>query len=96
MELAVGVRPIAIVDTDGGGVAPVAGAGAVNAPAVVQEIAFKNVAFGYSADKIVIHDFSLTVPRGAVVAFVGQVVRVSQRCPIWWHGFIAQRLGSLP
>jgi ATP-binding cassette, subfamily B, bacterial len=44
---------------------------AVDAPARVEQVAFEHVDFGYSTGKNIIHDFSLTVPRGATVAFVG-------------------------
>ncbi|MFN0129003.1 MAG: ABC transporter ATP-binding protein [Verrucomicrobiales bacterium] len=44
---------------------------AVDAPARVEEIVFDHVHFGYSPDKLIIHDFSLRVPAGATVALVG-------------------------
>ena len=46
-------------------------ADAVDAPARVEELVFDSVRFGYSPDKTIIHDFSLTVPAGATVALVG-------------------------
>ena len=45
--------------------------GAIIAPAVVRDIEFDNVDFGYRSDLPVIHDFTLKVPAGAVVALVG-------------------------
>jgi len=44
---------------------------AVDAPTRVEEIVFDHVHFGYSPDKLIIHDFSLRVPAGAAVALVG-------------------------
>lgn len=44
---------------------------AVDAPARVEEVVFDHVHFGYSPDKLIIHDFSLRVPAGATVALVG-------------------------
>jgi ATP-binding cassette, subfamily B, bacterial len=44
---------------------------AVEAPRVVEEIRFDNVAFEYRAGTTVIRDFDLAVPGGSVVALVG-------------------------
>ncbi len=44
---------------------------AVDAPGRVEEIVFDHVDFGYSPEKLVIHEFSLAVPAGATVALVG-------------------------
>ena len=44
---------------------------AVRAPTRVETVEFRDVRFGYSSERPVIHDFSLAVPRGSVVALVG-------------------------
>jgi ATP-binding cassette subfamily B protein/subfamily B ATP-binding cassette protein MsbA len=44
---------------------------AVLAPTRVQELRFEGVSFAYRPDVPVLHDFSLTVPGGSVVALVG-------------------------
>ncbi|MGI8603335.1 MAG: ABC transporter ATP-binding protein [Verrucomicrobiales bacterium] len=44
---------------------------AVEVPPSLREIRFDGVEFAYQPEKIVIDNFSLTVPRGATVAFVG-------------------------
>jgi ATP-binding cassette subfamily B protein len=44
---------------------------AVDAPGYVREVVFDRVDFAYSPEKKIIHSFSLTVPHGATVAFVG-------------------------
>jgi len=44
---------------------------AIDAPAVVHDITFDAVDFGYSADRKIIQDFTLKVPAGATVALVG-------------------------
>jgi ATP-binding cassette subfamily B protein len=44
---------------------------AVPAPTRVEELRFENVSFAYRDDLPVLHDFSLTVPGGSVVALVG-------------------------
>lgn len=44
---------------------------AVDAPEQVGEFVFDNVSFSYSPDKPVLQNFTLTVPQGATVAFVG-------------------------
>ena len=43
-----------------------------NAPHVVNEIRFENVAFEYREGKPVVKDFNVTVPGGSVVALVGR------------------------
>lgn len=45
--------------------------GALEAPTRVEEIRFDGVTFAYRADAPVLHDFSLRVPGGSVVALVG-------------------------
>jgi ATP-binding cassette subfamily B protein/subfamily B ATP-binding cassette protein MsbA len=45
---------------------------AINAPPVVREIRFENVDFEYREGRPVVHDFSVTVPGGSVVALVGR------------------------
>ncbi len=42
------------------------------APSVVKEIKFENVAFEYRSGLPVVHDFSVAVPGGSVVALVGR------------------------
>jgi len=42
------------------------------APATVREIRFENVSFEYRENQPVVKDFSVTVPRGSVVALVGR------------------------
>jgi ATP-binding cassette subfamily B protein/subfamily B ATP-binding cassette protein MsbA len=44
---------------------------AVEAPAQVRDIRFDHVDFGYVGERLVIQNFSLVVPCGATVAFVG-------------------------
>ncbi len=44
---------------------------AIDAPAVVKDVSFEFVDFNYSADKQIIHNFSLHIPHGATVALVG-------------------------
>ncbi len=44
---------------------------AVEAPAKVGEFVFDRVDFGYTPEKLVLHEFSLRVPAGATVALVG-------------------------
>jgi ATP-binding cassette, subfamily B, bacterial len=46
--------------------------GARPAPSVVQEIRFEKVQFEYRTDRPVVHDFSVTVRGGTVVALVGR------------------------
>jgi ATP-binding cassette subfamily B protein len=46
--------------------------GARDAPPVVQEVRFENVDFEYRAGQPVVHDFSVAVPGGSVVALVGR------------------------
>ena len=46
--------------------------GARDAPAVVTEIRFENVAFEYREGRPVVHDFNVVVPGGSVVALVGR------------------------
>src|SRR6185369_13745448 len=41
-------------------------------PQVVNEIRFENVEFEYRADRPVVHDFSVVVPGGSVIALVGR------------------------
>ncbi len=45
--------------------------GAVEAPTRVGDMVFDRVEFAYTPEKAVIHSFSLTVPAGTTVAFVG-------------------------
>lgn len=45
---------------------------AVVAPAHIDEIRFDHVTFAYNAGKPVLHDLSLTIPGGTVVALVGR------------------------
>src|SRR5437588_5759401 len=45
---------------------------AIDAPRVVQEIQFENVAFEYRAGRPVVRDFNVVVPGGSVVALVGR------------------------
>jgi ATP-binding cassette subfamily B protein/subfamily B ATP-binding cassette protein MsbA len=45
---------------------------AVDAPRLVREIAFENVAFEYRPDRPVVRDFDIVVPGGSVVALVGR------------------------
>ena len=45
---------------------------AIECAPVVDEIAFENVSFAYNEGEPVIHDFSLTVKGGSVVALVGR------------------------
>ncbi len=45
---------------------------AVAAPGEVQEIRFENVTFEYREDQPVVHDFTVTVRGGSVVALVGK------------------------
>ena len=47
-------------------------AGARDAPKVVRELTFENVAFHYREGLPVVHDFSVSVPGGSVVALVGR------------------------
>jgi ATP-binding cassette subfamily B protein len=44
---------------------------AVEAPADIGPIEFRNVSFGYSADQPILHGVSLSIPPGASAAFVG-------------------------
>ncbi len=44
---------------------------AVEAPANIGAIEFRNVSFGYSADQPILHGVSLSIPPGASAAFVG-------------------------
>jgi ATP-binding cassette subfamily B protein/subfamily B ATP-binding cassette protein MsbA len=46
--------------------------GAGEAPETVREIRFDGVDFEYTAGRPVVHDFSVTVPGGSVVALVGR------------------------
>jgi len=46
--------------------------GALDAPAVVQEIKFDNVEFEYREGRPVVRDFNLTVRGGSVIALVGR------------------------
>src|SRR5213075_3120483 len=46
--------------------------GAGEAPAVVQELRFDDVAFEYREGQPVVRDFSVTVPGGSVIALVGR------------------------
>ncbi len=46
--------------------------GAVNAPATVEEIEFRNVGFAYENNKHVIEQFGLKVQGGTVIALVGK------------------------
>jgi ATP-binding cassette subfamily B protein/subfamily B ATP-binding cassette protein MsbA len=46
--------------------------GARDAPAVVREIRFENVAFEYRPGQPVVREFDVTVPGGSVVALVGR------------------------
>jgi len=43
-----------------------------DAPRLVHEIRFEDVAFAYRADRPVVRDFNLVVPGGSVVALVGR------------------------
>lgn len=43
-----------------------------DAPAVVHEIRFENVAFEYRPDRRVVSDFNVVVPGGSVIALVGR------------------------
>jgi ATP-binding cassette subfamily B protein len=45
---------------------------ATDAPSIVKEIRFEEVGFEYNSGKPVIHDLSVTVPGGSVVALVGR------------------------
>ena len=45
---------------------------AQDAPRVVDEIRFEDVEFEYRENRPVVHDFSVTVPSGSVVALVGR------------------------
>ncbi|HEY4084966.1 MAG TPA: ATP-binding cassette domain-containing protein [Bryobacteraceae bacterium] len=45
--------------------------GALEVPAGIGPIEFRNVAFGYSEDKQILRSVSLTIPAGASAAFVG-------------------------
>ncbi len=47
-------------------------ADAAEAPSVVREIRFDNVNFAYREGQPVVHDFTVTVPGGSVVALVGR------------------------
>jgi ATP-binding cassette, subfamily B, bacterial len=46
--------------------------GARDAPPVVREVEFENVEFEYREGRPVVHDFSVVVPGGSVVALVGR------------------------
>jgi ATP-binding cassette subfamily B protein/subfamily B ATP-binding cassette protein MsbA len=46
--------------------------GAADAPREFSELQFENVEFEYNEGRPVVHDFSVTVPAGAVVALVGR------------------------
>jgi len=46
--------------------------GAVDAPAIVNEIRFEDVEFEYREGQPVVRDFNVTVPGGSVVALVGR------------------------
>jgi ATP-binding cassette subfamily B protein/subfamily B ATP-binding cassette protein MsbA len=46
--------------------------GAVDAPPVVREIRFEGVDFEYREGRPVVHDFTVTVPGGTVIALVGR------------------------
>jgi len=46
--------------------------GATNAPPLVNEVRFENVAFEYNEGRPVIHDFDVAVPGGSVIALVGK------------------------
>jgi ATP-binding cassette subfamily B protein/subfamily B ATP-binding cassette protein MsbA len=46
--------------------------GAIDAPAVVNQIQFENVSFEYRVGIPVVRDFNITVPGGSVVALVGR------------------------
>jgi ATP-binding cassette, subfamily B, bacterial len=45
---------------------------ALDAPPIVREIRFENVAFEYRKGQPVVHDFNVVVPGGSVVALVGR------------------------
>lgn len=45
---------------------------AQDAPPIVREIRFENVEFEYRAGQPVVHDFTVTVPGGSVIALVGR------------------------
>jgi len=46
--------------------------GAVDAPLIVEEIEFQDVAFEYRVDRPVVRDFNVRVPGGTVIALVGR------------------------
>jgi ATP-binding cassette, subfamily B, bacterial len=46
--------------------------GAINAPRIVNEIRFENVEFEYREGRPVVHDFSVSVPGGTMIALVGR------------------------
>ena len=50
---------------------PVDSADAVDLKAVDGEVALEHVNFGYTRDRQIIKDLSLTVPKGALIAIVG-------------------------
>lgn len=45
---------------------------ALDAPAIVREIKFEHVEFGYREGQPVVRDFNITVPGGSVIALVGR------------------------
>lgn len=50
---------------------PADSAGAVDLPAAEGNVELQNVNFGYTKDKVILKDFSMTAPKGSLIAIVG-------------------------